>query len=208
VRVERDGRLTATIGAPQSGLEYPSLDPSGRFALADVEHEGQTDLWMWDTSRGTRTQVSAPGNVDYHGVWTPDGKSVLWNLADTDALVLKTLGAGEQRRVGAGQFPHIAPDGQSFVGTRIGDNGTYDLFTGRLDSPETQRLLGSAAQESEGRISRDGRLIAYTSDETGASRSSSIAFRCSPRELSSRQAADTRRGGAAMASSISSPAIG
>jgi Tol biopolymer transport system component len=167
VRVERDGRITATIGAPQSRLEYPSIDPTGRFALADIESEGQSDLWMWDTSRGTRTQISAPGNVDWHGVWTPDGKSALWALADTDALVLKRLGTGEQQRVGAGQFPHIAPDGRSFVATRVGGNGTYDLFTGRLDSPETNTLVGSAAQESEGRISRDGRLIAYTSDETG-----------------------------------------
>jgi Tol biopolymer transport system component len=167
VIVERDGRITATIGAPQSRLEYPSLDPTGRFALADVEGEGQSDLWMWDTSRGTRTQVSAPGNVDWHGVWTPDGKGALWTLADTDALVLKTLGTGEQHRVGTGQFPHVSPDGRTFVSTRIGDNGSYDLFTGRLDSPHASTLLGSAAQESEGRISRDGKFIAYTTDETG-----------------------------------------
>jgi Tol biopolymer transport system component len=169
VRVERDGRITATIGAPHSRLEYPSIDPTGRFALADVESETQSDLWMWDASRGTRTLVSAPGNVDWHAVWTPDGKSVLWSLADSDTLTLKTLGTNEERRVGAGSFPHMAPDGRTFVGTRIGENGSFDLFTGRLDSQDAPTLVGSTAQESGGRISRDGRLIAYTSDETGAS---------------------------------------
>jgi serine/threonine-protein kinase len=167
VRVDRDGRITATVGAPNSTLEYPSLDPTGRFALADVWSDTESDIWMWDLGRGTRTLVSAPGNIDFEPVWTPDGKSALWSLADSDTIVLKTLGTDQQRRVGAGSFPHMAPDGRTFVGRRIGDNGSFDLFMGRLDSPDAPTLVGSAAQESQGRISRDGRLIAYTSDETG-----------------------------------------
>jgi Tol biopolymer transport system component len=156
-----------TTDAPNSTLEYPSLDPTGRFALADAWSGTESDIWMWDLGRGTRTLVSAPGNIDFEPVWTPDGTSALWSLADSDTIVLKTLGTDQQRRVGAGSFPHMAPDGRTFVGRRIGANGSFDLFTGHLDSPDAPTLVGSAAQESGGRISRDGRLLAYTSDETG-----------------------------------------
>ena len=72
VLVDRSGQ-ERTLGVEPETYIYPRASPDGgRLAVAVVDAP-DTDLWVLDLSRGSRSRVTFGGENRYFPVWTPEG---------------------------------------------------------------------------------------------------------------------------------------
>jgi serine/threonine-protein kinase len=152
------------------------LSPDGTH-VAVYEPDGDRDLWIFDLNRpaGPITKLTFGPDRDQMPVWSPDGRQVFfttqenkvsWIPADrsSDAVVLFTGPAGHR------VFPlSITPDAQTLIVLYEQTRGNADLamVSVGLNSRLTPLLAASSYHERDGRLSPDGRWLAYQSNESG-----------------------------------------
>ena len=103
-------------------------------------------------------------------VWSPDGKSIAFAVSAADGfdLWIAPSAGGPARRVtsfaGDERWPSFTPDGRLLFSHRS-KTGLWQLFVGPTDasSPPIQLSSGDAS-EWQGRVSPDGKLVAFVSD--------------------------------------------
>ena len=172
---------TFTRGGGNAGW---SLSPDGtRIALRQLV-EDNLDIWVKDLPDGPLRRITFGGNEQRVPFWAPDGSRVTyfsvmeenrgevwWTRAD---------GAGDPELLLASQAAFAqgawSPDGAWLV-LRVGavapaaadPPGARDLFVFRPGIDETPRPLLTSPDyaEADPAFSRDGRWLAYVSNETG-----------------------------------------
>ena len=169
VFVDQTGR--ATPAAPERhAYSWISLAPDGRKAA--VVYDG--NIWIQDLERGASTPLTPEYRSGARGfpIWTPDGSRVIFasNHEGNWELYSKTASAARPADVVLkkefDQFPlSMAPDGTLVFEEKQPGSGT-DLWI--LPSRgEPAPWLATVAEESYARVSPDGRLLAYSSNESG-----------------------------------------
>ena len=171
VWVQRDGTETGTVGPP--ALYYqPRLSPDqSRVAFSQPDPQtGNRDLFFTEIARGITSRLTTHVANDWHPIWSPDGRQILFGSDREDGRTLppyiKTSmdpGSNESRVPNAEGPPYDwSPDGRWVVA------GSQDLL---IASPSGAvppfRYLATEAMEGGGRFSPDGKWIAYTSNESG-----------------------------------------
>src|SRR6185369_12131116 len=110
--------------------------------------------------------------------WSPDGARIVFTgpgeSPPVKLFVKGVANAGAAVRIGASKNPNFASnwsaDGGSIVSVRIDPANRNDLWIHRVSDDVDERLpFNSAANDSHGRISPDGRWIAYDTDASGTS---------------------------------------
>jgi eukaryotic-like serine/threonine-protein kinase len=176
VWVSRDG-VEQFLAAPPHDYEAPRISPDARQVAVSVKGE----IWLYDLSRETLTQLTHLGNKDESNrpVWTPDGKriafcsdkegstNIYWQLAEGSGG-LERLTTSESTNVPVS----ISPDGQTLAFHELNhytgmDVWIYDVWMLRLSDRKAQRFLRSKRWAATPRFSPDGRWLAYISDESG-----------------------------------------
>ena len=172
--VDRAGKTQAAIPASPSAFRQLTLGHGGRVAAVDRrDAQGVSSVWTIDLQQGTGTRVPA----EYWAgqpVWSPDSATLAYSVAaDSPPNVVVRAGGGtaEERRITKSsdiQYPSsFTPDARLLVFRSFSSDTGWDLFTVAVAGGAPQRLLQTRANESEAALSPDGRLIAYTSDESG-----------------------------------------
>jgi Tol biopolymer transport system component len=110
-------------------------------------------------------------------LWSPDGQTLAYSIAaDSPPNIVVRGGAGdapERRLTRHGSEQHYAtgftPDARQIVFHAATATTGLDLYlvSTTEDHAPPQRLLQTRANESQGRVSPDGRWLAYVSDESG-----------------------------------------
>jgi Tol biopolymer transport system component len=176
VWVSRDG-VEQFLAAPPHDYEAPRISPDARQVAVSVKGE----IWLYDLSRETLTQLTHQGNKDESNrpVWTPDGKriafcsdkegstNIYWQLADGSGGI-ERLTNSESTNVPMS----ISADGQTLAFHELNhytgiDIWIYDVWMLRLSDRKAQRFLRSKLQAATPRFSPDGRWLAYISNESG-----------------------------------------
>jgi Tol biopolymer transport system component len=176
VWVSRDG-VEQFLAAPPHDYEAPRISPDTRQVA--VSFRG--DIWLYDLSTETLTQLTHLGNKNESNrpVWTPDGKriafcsdqegptNIYWQLADGSEGP-ERLTTGDSTNVPMS----ISPDGQTLAFHKLSyytgmDVWIYDVWMLRLSDRKAQPFLRSKLWAATPRFSPDGRWLAYISDETG-----------------------------------------
>ena len=170
VWVDRNGR-EESLPALSRVDSNVRLSPDGRRAALTLEN----DIWIYDLSRGTESRLTFE-DINTGPQWTPDGKriafrrgrgssesNIYWKLAD---------GTGPEERLTTSQNPQLAasftPDGKTLMYSEIDPKTKYDLWVLPLEGQrKPQVYLQTPFNEGTGRISPDGRWVAYLSDESG-----------------------------------------
>jgi serine/threonine-protein kinase len=143
------------------------VDPTGQRLALEVR-DGNSDIWVLTLGRQTPTRVTFDAGDDFHPAWTPHGRLVFVSNRDngTALFVQPADGTGSAQKITAGpnlDQPDVTPDGR-FVIARMSD----DIVLVSLDGKGTvQKLIESPFRERNPTVSRDGRWIAYQSDESG-----------------------------------------
>jgi eukaryotic-like serine/threonine-protein kinase len=175
VWVGRDGSELVLPIEPR--LYYqPRLSPKGdRIALTIFD--GSNDIWVEDLSRGTSTRITFDPDQETDPLWSPDGRTLVFSSDRGDgvpSLYAKPAdGSGRERRLDAAVHPRqpesFSPDGRQLVLSERHPETGLDLLLLSLETGSERKLVATAANESEGRLSPDGSFLAYRSDESGRS---------------------------------------
>ena len=166
----RTGREQGTLGA--AGVnEGPSLSADEkRLTVSRFEPATNMDLWTIDLSRNLAERLTADPGFEFHAVWSPDAEQVAFNSSRKGRFGIYRKPASG---IGADQLlfgppsnavPHDwTPDGRSVLAELSGD-----IWVVPVSGDQPFPLLQTRFNESQPRVSPDGRWVAYTSDETGA----------------------------------------
>jgi Tol biopolymer transport system component len=147
----------------------PRAAPDGsKIAVEVAGQEGHVHLWIMDARSGAATQLTFDGDEDRYPVWTADSREVIYTSRRGKEYALwrkNADGTGIARHVLDGSDALVADDvhGHTLIYQERGAGGNQrDLFTLDLDTPGPGHpLLATPDDEVGGRVSPDGRWIAY-----------------------------------------------
>ena len=152
------------------------ISPEGGRIAVDVRPQGggQVDVWILDQAQSTLARLTTAGGRT--PVWSPDGEWIYFERSQ-DIWRRRSDFSGAAEPVWESDGTHwpvdITPDGATLVVSQSNEGGEGDRnFNGDLllvpvEGGEPVALLASGFDEISGRVSPDGSLVAYVSDETG-----------------------------------------
>jgi serine/threonine-protein kinase len=180
VKVDRSGRASP-VNDQVLGYEDLHLSPDGRRVALTIERAGadlsDAQVWIADLLRGTLARFTFDG-FGRDPVWAPDGESLVYGSkrgASKFGLYRQWLdGRRPPELVWDSPTPlwpdpqSFTPDGRVVVFTTKGKETSDDIWTLSLDRDGAARpWLETPAAEWAGRLSSDGRFMAYNSNESG-----------------------------------------
>jgi len=175
---DRSGRPGLPLG-PERAYSEVRLAPNEKLAavvIADPD-SGNRDIWLLELTSGSLTRVTTNPANDWQVAWAPDSRQIAF-ASDRNGLssvYRKAIDAVDEelllRMPGRGAFPRDwSADGRLLT---LGiDSGTdlAAIWALPLVGDRTPFPLGrSGVREYDPRLSPDDRLIAFESDESGAS---------------------------------------
>ncbi len=176
VRYSATGELVKDMGPIGAPLGM-YLSPDGRhlcLSLAD-DRTGTFDLWQLDMKSGLSTRLTFESESEWAGIYAPDGKSLIvlsdrpghasiYRVSTTGGGALEPLVVNKEDNY-PGAF---TPDGQSHYFTAADSTATLYLSVLDLESGAASRVHpGVSYAEGFPAVSPDGKLLAYTSSQTG-----------------------------------------
>ncbi|HXG56281.1 MAG TPA: protein kinase [Vicinamibacterales bacterium] len=173
VWVDRTG-AGQPLAAPRGAYATPRLSPDGR-SIALVAGRDREEVWRYDIALGELRQVTFNGGSS--PVWSADGSHIAFGASRNGPSAVfrrRADGSGGDERVTTGaraQMPHSAsPDGRMLAIIEHDASGNRDIALLPLEGERSPRPFHpSPATEATPVFSRDGRFIAFASDESGAS---------------------------------------
>jgi eukaryotic-like serine/threonine-protein kinase len=172
VWVTRNGS-ELSLPAPEKPYSSPSLSPNGDRIAMEIGDDGKFDIWLFDLARQALSRVTSDG-VSRYPMWTPDGlrlgmvrrrtgsMDIYWQMPD---------GTGAEPLVQA-EYPSRlmswTSDGATLVYVQENPVTRSDLWAIDVKGQRAFRpLVQTPFRETGGRVSPDGRWLAYITDETG-----------------------------------------
>jgi eukaryotic-like serine/threonine-protein kinase len=179
VWMDRASKQVTTIADKFADLQRATLSPLGdRIALQlDV---GVTDIWVLDLARGVRTRLTFGPIANNNPIWSPDGKSIAYLTRQNDVfgIVRKhSDGSGGEETL-LSDSNRIVPecwtrDGKTLIYSRD-RGGETELWALPLEGERKPSLIFSKA--TWGRLSPNGRWLAYVSNESGEPQVDVVAY--------------------------------
>ncbi len=97
--IDRDGNAQPIDDKPSVYL-LPRIAPGGRRLAVTVEDASGANIWLYDLTSGTPSQLTFGGG-DGNPVWTPDGRRVTYTVGGDDTWWVPADGSAEPERIGA-----------------------------------------------------------------------------------------------------------
>jgi len=178
----RDGTEAGQLGEPADYF-FINLSSDGKRVAVDVldRRGGTTDVQAFDLARGGQsTAVTSDPTIDWTPVLSPDGDQVAFASARRGAPHVHTKritdpGQGEEMVGPSSTVQFVTdwastPEGQLIVYQDRTPGTGEDVMALTVDGTRTRRVLvQTPADDMDGRVSADGRWLAYSSNESGRS---------------------------------------
>jgi eukaryotic-like serine/threonine-protein kinase len=167
---DRKGKELGAVGKPDV-YENVFIAPNGRFVAVDKTDmvSQKTDVWTYDLQRQSSKRLTFDPSYDAMPVWSPDASRLVFesNRQNRFDLYMKNSdGAQEEKSIvrdEADKFPNDwSNDGKYILYTR-----DTDLWFVVLPELKSSLLLKAPSVLRNGQFSRDGKWVAYASNETG-----------------------------------------
>jgi len=175
---DRSGKPLGTFGDVGS-YRTLALSPDGKrvaFERGDPQKSTARNIWLYEFARGVTTRFTFSSAWDQYPLWSPDGSRVAFtsNRGGPYDLYEKTSDlAGEDEILFKSSDVKAATswslDGRFLLYFTINPINRLWLLplAGSAADRKAVRVDNSEFNETIGRISPDGRWIAYSSDESG-----------------------------------------
>ncbi|MBZ5617274.1 MAG: hypothetical protein LAQ69_00880 [Acidobacteriia bacterium] len=173
---DRAGKPLGTVGPPGDGSD-PAISPDGATVAEDRSDPvaGTPYILLHDLVHGTDSRFTFDPKTDLSPVWSPDGSRILFcsNRTGERGLYQKpATGAGKEELLF--ETPTItvptdwSRDGRVVNFQNAGVHTAFDVWVLPLSGDRKPfPFLQTAASERNGKLSPDGRWLAYESDQTG-----------------------------------------
>jgi hypothetical protein len=171
--VDRSGQVMGNIGQPQPRQVFPALSPDGKRVAVAADEGENTDVWIHDAARNTKTRLTFEPTPETVPAWSPRGDQIAYQTSVIQggfALQLKAAdGSGDAKEVAKpGTLPSFSPDGKFMLYAVQGRDTDLDIFYIPLAGDRKPvSFLQTKARESAPQVSPDGRFVAYQSNESG-----------------------------------------
>jgi Tol biopolymer transport system component len=175
----RKGIELETVGQA-ARFRRPALSPDGRRLAVDIRdpRSDKTDVWIIDLVRGGSSRLTFDAANDGAPIWSPDGSQVAFSSmrdGKFNVFVKDASGTGTATRLAsipsADSPTDWSRDGGTIVLQSQRAGSSWDILSlpagGTGDQAEPTEHVTTTFVDAHGRISPDGRFVAYTSNETG-----------------------------------------
>ncbi|HSB09428.1 MAG TPA: protein kinase [Blastocatellia bacterium] len=171
---DREGRQAGAVGPSIRAVtpQGPRLSPDGtRVSIARTDRQSQnTDIWVIDLLRNLPTRVTSDPIYEAAPVWSSDGNHLvfgtgtLWQKAANGTGTKETLLRGEENQI----YPRDwSSDGRFIIYVEKAIKTNEDVWVLPLTGDRhPYPIINSEFDERETQLSRDGRWLAYVSDES------------------------------------------
>jgi serine/threonine protein kinase len=176
---DRTGKAQAVVG-PRAGYMHIDLSADGTQVVMDRidPHNGEVDAWLLDLRRHIPTRLTSGKVGNFSSLWSADGTRIVSASSRGDGCNLyqtRTTSNDQEERLLESGAEYMNPtdwsrDGRFIIYSQWG-SGTHqgDLWVLPLDGERRPRkYLATPFDEYWGRLSPDGRWMAYVSNETGS----------------------------------------
>ncbi len=174
---ERDGRSSAAVSGPARYRGFALSPDSERLAFARIARLGGVDLWVRSLRDNTEMQMTSNGAA-FLPLWSPDGLRLAFSgfaFSPSPKVRVKSVRDNREETL-IGDSPRATfatswtPGGRAIVFVRNADLPSHsDVWLQRVAGGPAERLwFNTQSNEMQGKVSPDGRSIAYTTDESGS----------------------------------------
>lgn len=175
VQMDRGSHQVREIADKLNNLSTFRLSPQGDRVAMTISTGGAIDVWVLDIARGTRTRLTFGPVANDDPVWSADGNWIAYT-ADRDGHAEIT----RKRSDGSGPEERMFTDPEAVFPDDWSRDSKYLIYARGASS-----LLGAGgslwalplegerkpwqvvSRGGQGRLSPDGRWLAYSSDESG-----------------------------------------
>jgi Tol biopolymer transport system component len=173
--MDRSGKELGHIGEPAI-QNNPNLSPDGSRVAVDISNskENNVDIWIERSDGSANTRFTFDPGEEVAAIWSRDGKTLAYRLADLDTALLVTKAASGLEREKrlykfAGRDDVIpnswSPDDRQILASYQGAEGSSLDVMPAEGGTKTRFIKGQ--HNTNGQISPDGKWVAYASDESG-----------------------------------------
>ena len=176
---DRAGKVLGTVGERADYADV-EISPDGTHAaVSELDPGTGRDVWIFDLARGIPTRFTSDPADEYASVWSPDGSKIIFTSrrdGHFDLFQKASSGAGAEEKVlvdNRDKWPMSwSPDGKTILystGTISAAGVRPHLWALPLggDGKPFPVLNDAQFTQFPGRLSPDGRWIAYVSNESG-----------------------------------------
>jgi eukaryotic-like serine/threonine-protein kinase len=168
----RESRLLTSAG----GFNSLCISADGSQVVHDFSDSatGAIDIWALSLADGSRTPLTFDAAVDFYVACAPSNEEAVFSSLrmGVPQIFRTSLSApGAATRVLPATEPTLvndwSADGRHLLYSVLAAGTGWDIWALPLDGGEAFPLVQTAANERNARLSRDGRWVAYTSDQRG-----------------------------------------
>ena len=180
--VDRNGRFTALYAEPRK-FRLPRVSPDGHRIAVQVGTSGtniDSDLWVLDRGTGALSRfTSSVGNSD--PIWAPDGRHIIYagrervdssgSRSETSDIFRQDIDQTSPPELllsePGNQYPWgVTPDGKTLIFDAL--RGSMRIRAMTIGDPKSVRdIVANNFTNRLGKLSNDGKWLAYVSNETG-----------------------------------------
>ena len=174
VLLDRTGKELGIL-SDSADFSYVHVSANGRQAAVSVidNASGNRDLWLYETARMGRVRLTDDPTDDFAAVWSPTADRLVFaarRAGDTNLnLYEKVLSGGRERRLLNHEGLEIptswSPDGRFILFQT--ESPASDISVLSLPDTKVLPFANTKFTEASAQFSRDGRWVAYSSNETG-----------------------------------------
>jgi eukaryotic-like serine/threonine-protein kinase len=184
--IDRRGNPLGSPGTPEGDYtDFRLSSDEKRLAASVVDSKTNTvEICLTDLARSSTSRLASGGTVTASALWSPDGTGLTFRSNRNGMIELyqrSAAGGGNDRLVLSAEADRAAqvpsnnlvptdwsPDGRQIVFSVPAAASGNDLWLLPLgEEGKPAKFIASPAEEMHGNFSSDGRLVAYTSNESG-----------------------------------------
>ena len=171
------GNVLGTIGPRMNSILDPSISPDGsKVAVRGRQNPGDVDhLWILEGMSANR--ITTNQGYERHMIWSPDGSRIAYSIQNdggvSNLYIRASDGSGRDQVLIESEgmhkwYPSWSPDASTVVfHTNNPETEARDLWYVSVASGAAAVLVDDEGIQALARMSRDGRFVAYQSDQDG-----------------------------------------